>query len=336
MKLTGLPRAIIYGLYLFFIFTCIAISDVIMTLSIPVLFFSRSIFRKITNSIASFGWPLFTFAFETFGRNKIVWSGEPIHEYQEGSSKGLGRDRNALVTINHTYYCDWLLSFSLGERCGRIGNIKIAMKDVIKYIPFVGVGIWAMGFIFLSRKWQDDQKKINQAYSHLKTDGEPFWFVTHPEGSRVNATNVKKSQEFAKERGLPILNNVLLPRVKGFTSSVLALRDNLDAVYDLTVAYKKRPAGFLALFFGSRPTEIHVHLKRFPIQSLPTEEKHIEQWLYQRSKEKDILIQQFKDKGYFSEKPLDLPFNPKNYLINFLVWLLIFSLSIYSFYYLFI
>jgi len=335
MKLIGLPRAVIYGLYLTFIFLSIALSDVIMTLSIPILLFSRSIFRKITNGIAQFGWPLFTFAFETFGRNKIIWTGEPLNEFQEGSSKD-GKDRNALVTINHTYYCDWLLSFSLGVRCGRIGNIKIAMKDVIKYIPFVGIGIWAMGFIFLSRKWQDDQKKINKAYSHLKTDGEPFWFVTHPEGSRVNATNIKKSQEFAKERGLPILNNVLLPRVKGFTSSVLALRDTLDAVYDLTVAYKKRPAGFIHLFYGARPTEIHVHLRRFPIQSLPTEEKHIEQWLYQRSKEKDILIQQFKDKGYFSEQPLDLPFNPKKYIFNFFVWLSMLTIFLYICYLIFI
>ncbi|EAL63183.1 hypothetical protein DDB_G0288523 [Dictyostelium discoideum AX4] len=314
-------------LYIVFIFSCIALSDAIMMISIPVLLVSRSYFRKITNAIAHFGWPLITLAFETLGRNKLVFTGDSIKDYQNfdnNQKKVLGKDRNALVLINHTYHCDWLLSFSLGERSGRIGNIKIAMKDIIKYVPFAGIGIWAMGFIFLSRKWQNDQPKINKAYEHLRKDGEPFWFVTHPEGSRVSEKNLKESQEFSRSRGLPILENLLIPRVKGFTSSVVALHDQIDAVYDLTVAYKKKPGNIFRLLYGANPTEIHVHVRRFPISSIPVNDiKGVEQWLYKTYQEKDRLLKSFKENGYFSDgKFLDQPFKPQKYLKNLFVWII--------------
>ncbi|EGC29814.1 hypothetical protein DICPUDRAFT_58605 [Dictyostelium purpureum] len=320
-------RIIFFIVYMIFIFSSIALSDLVMTLCIPIFLISRSYFRKITNLIAQLGWPLFTLAFETLGRNKLVYSGESLREYQnfDSNKKIEGKDRNALVLINHTHHCDWLLSFSLGERCGRIGNIKIAMKDIIKYIPFVGAGIWAMGFIFLSRQWQNDQHKINKAYSHLKKDGEPFWFVTHPEGSRFGPSNLKSSQEFAKSRNLPILNNILMPRVKGFTSAVLALNDTVDAVYDLTVAYKKAPGNMVKLIYGSDPTEIHIHVRRFPLSEIPTSnEKDIEQWLYDRYYEKDQLLKTFKEKGYFDQsKHLNLPFKYQKYLPNLILWIVL-------------
>lgn len=39
----------------------------------------------------------------------------------------------------------------------------------------------------------------------------------------------KKSQKFAAEAGLPILANVLLPKTKGFSFCLEALRGSLDA-----------------------------------------------------------------------------------------------------------
>eukprot|EP01133_Synstelium_polycarpum_P006246 gene6246-7239_t len=316
---------IAFILYVGFIFSAIALSDVIMTVSMPLLLFSSNYFRKLTNGIAQLGWPLFTVALEFLGKNKLVFSGDDIRAYQT-------RDRSALVTLNHTYYCDWMLAFSLGERTGRIGNIKIAMKDIIKYVPFVGVGIWAMGFIFLSRSWQNDQPKINKAFSRLKKDGEPFWFVTHPEGSRMSAANLKDSRQFAMDRGgnVPLLDNILVPRVKGFTTAVQATRDVVDVVYDMTAAYKRPPRGFLGLLYGANPTEVHIHLRRYPITDVPTSDADASAWLYARYKEKDELLAHFKEKGHFPGKTLDYPFNARKYLPNFVMWLSAVGLFIYT------
>ena len=38
-----------------------------------------------------------------------------------------------------------------------------------------------------------------------------------------------RSQKFAREGGLPILKNVLLPKTKGFNACLKILRDSLDA-----------------------------------------------------------------------------------------------------------
>jgi hypothetical protein len=41
-----------------------------------------------------------------------------------------------------------------------------------------------------------------------------------------------RSQQFAEKHGLPILNNVLLPRTKGFTACMDSLQGSLDAGYN--------------------------------------------------------------------------------------------------------
>ncbi|GAM28970.1 hypothetical protein SAMD00019534_121460 [Acytostelium subglobosum LB1] len=318
--------ALFFSTYLLFIFSAIALSDVIMTVSIPLLLLSRNLFRKITNKISNTGWPLFTLAFEVLGRNKLIFTGDDLLAAQK-------TDRNALVVLNHTYHCDWLLSFSLGERLGRIGNIKIAMKDVIKYIPFVGVGIWAMGFIFLSRRWQDDQKKINKAFSHLKQDGEPFWFVTHPEGSRLSPKSLAECQRFARERGnVPLLENILLPRLKGFVSSVVALRDETDAIYDMTAAYAKPPGGFIQMLYGNHPSQIHIHLRRFDMAKLPKDEAEVGTWLYNLYKEKDDLLKHFKTHGHFPGAQLThmMEYRASKYILNMVMWSVAVAMFMYS------
>ncbi|KYQ90713.1 putative acetyltransferase protein [Tieghemostelium lacteum] len=315
-------RLIFFIFYVIYVFLAIGLCDIIMMVTMPLILVNRQTYRKITNFLATKGWPLIVFAFERIGRNRIIFTSDhdiTIHNNHDPNERG-----NALVLLNHTYHCDWLLSFSFGERIGRIGNIKIAMKNAIKYVPLAGPGIWAMGFIFLSRKWQNDQKKINKAYQHLRDEQEPFWFVTHPEGSRLSETNLTECHEFSNSRGLPLLHNVLVPRVKGFTSSVIALREQLDYIYDLTVAYKKRPASFFALFLGYNPTEVHVHIKKIPICELPTDETQIGDWLYDLYTSKDQLLKQFKLKGYFpNSRKLDLSFNYQKYYVNLVVWLLL-------------
>ncbi len=69
-------------------------------------------------------------------------------------------------------------------------------------------------------------------------------------GSRLTPDKLEASQKFAKERNLPVLNNVLLPRLKGFLASAQNLREDLDGIIDLTLVYKNRPPNFMSLFFG--------------------------------------------------------------------------------------
>jgi len=156
-----------------------------------------------------------------------------------------------------------------------------------------------MGFVFVSRNWETDKKKIQNVFKFLKGGKEPFLLFTHPEGSRIDEEKKKNSHKFAEERGLPKLENMLLPRTKGFCSTIEALAPELAAVYDFTIAYTRPPPAMLSVSFkwgipdAVKKGQVHVLIKRYPISDLPRDPKAQETWLYNLYSEKDKLITQW-------------------------------------------
>jgi 1-acyl-sn-glycerol-3-phosphate acyltransferase len=125
----------------------------------------------------------------------------------------------------------------------------MVLKGSLRWIPFVGNALSAIGFVFLSRSWESDKTKLRKAFSNLKTSDFGYWLASHPEGTRLNAKKLEEANAFAKAKGLPQMKNVLLPRVKGFYAALSSLRDQPTCVVDMTIAYESRPAnpfGFLA------------------------------------------------------------------------------------------
>ena len=88
----------------------------------------------------------------------------------------------------------------------------------------------------------------------------------------------------------------MLPRKKGFTATIegntnipkkpdlkrmIGLHDSVDAVYDLTIAYQdgntyRPPLSDVVLRKG---VKVHLHVRRFPIKDVPTNEADLDQWL---------------------------------------------------------
>ena len=121
----------------------------------------------------------------------------------------------ALVIANHQSYSDWLSSkscaicsfdpqltvFALSMRKGRMGTQKFFAKDVIRYIPGFGWGIWLLGSVFLSRNCnlefpfiiclrvcivgQKDMKIIHDMFAHLNYLNCGFWLTLFAEGTRL-------------------------------------------------------------------------------------------------------------------------------------------------------
>lgn len=58
---------------------------------------------------------------------------------------------------------------------------------------------------------------------------ETVWFRAYNRGTLCREAKCKRSKKFAAENGLPVLNNVLLPRTKGFVSCLQELSCSLDA-----------------------------------------------------------------------------------------------------------
>ena len=106
-----------------------------------------------------------------------------------------------------------------------------------------------------------------------------------------------------------MLNNVLIPRYKGFIASLNALRDGyVDAVYDVTVGFPNRNVPFiLDVASGAVKLTIHMHVRRFTIADIPRDTKEIEAWCLKLYQDKDAMLEQFFNTGTFPGPELDEP-----------------------------
>ncbi|XP_062065192.1 lysocardiolipin acyltransferase 1 isoform X3 [Lepus europaeus] len=105
-----------------------------------------------------------------------------------------------------------------------------------------------------------------------------------------------RSNDFAEKNGLQKYEYVLHPRTTGFTFVVDRLREgrNLDAVHDITVAYPHNiPQTEKHLLHGNFPKEIHFHVHRHPIDTLPTSKEDLQLWCHKRWEEKEERLRSF-------------------------------------------
>jgi len=311
----------VYFIWVFFVVSSIAVSNTIIIVLSPLQFFSKRAYRHLCEFFAWLLWPFFVYSLEVVGRNRVHFYG----------FEDIPKKETAIVLSNHVSYMDWLMTFVLACRKQRVHCVKVQVKQVIKYIPFVGLAIQGVGFIFLNRNWTEDRSSLKHAFNNLKTLGMPFWLLSHPEGSRWNKEKLEESNQFAKKRDLPQLKHVLLPRVKGFITTATMLRNQIDAVYDISIAYSQQPPNFWVLFSGSRPIEIHLFVRRFPIASIPKDEPSIADWLYKVYAEKDQLIEEFKKNGkYTSGRVIGTPYCDDNIGMKFLTWTFVGLIPFYA------
>ncbi|OCT79507.1 hypothetical protein XELAEV_18026316mg [Xenopus laevis] len=105
-----------------------------------------------------------------------------------------------------------------------------------------------------------------------------------------------RSDEFAEKNKLQKYEYVLHPRTTGFTFIVDRLREgnNLDAIHDITVAYPHNiPQTEKHILNGNFPKEIHFHVCRYPVSSLPVSKEELQLWCQQRWKEKEDRLRAF-------------------------------------------
>lgn len=72
------------------------------------------------------------------------------------------------------------------------------------------------------------------------------------------------------------------------------LGKNLDAVHDITVAYPCNiPQTEKHLLHGNFPKEIHFHVRRHPIDTLPMSREELQLWCHKRWEEKEERLRSF-------------------------------------------
>ncbi|WJZ83738.1 hypothetical protein VitviT2T_003394 [Vitis vinifera] len=174
-----------------------------------------------------------------------------------------------------------------------------------------------MEFIPVERKWEIDEPLMHQMLSTFRDPRDPLWLAVFPEGTDFTEQKCIRSQKYAAEKGLPILKNVLLPKTKGFCACLEDLRGSLDAVYDLTIGYKHQCPSFLDNVFGVDPSEVHMHVRRIPLNNIPTSENEVTTWLMDTFILKDQLLSNFYSQGGFPHQGTEGTLSTMKCLVNF-------------------
>lgn len=253
--------------------------------------FSVHYSRKTTSFLFGMWLSLWPFLFEKINKTKVVFSGENVPP-----------EKRVLLFANHRTEVDWMYLWNLALRKGQLGYIKYILKSSLMTIPVLSWAIHLFEFIPVERKWEIDERIIQNRLSKFKNPRDPLWLAVFPEGTDYTEEKCIKSQEYAVEHGLPVLENVLLPKTKGFITCLQELRSSLDAVYDVTMAYKHRQPDFLDNVYGIDPSEVHIHIRTVELKNIPTSEDEVADWMIQRFRQKDQLLADFHIRGHFPDE----------------------------------
>ncbi|KAF4650343.1 1-acyl-sn-glycerol-3-phosphate acyltransferase delta, partial [Perkinsus olseni] len=251
--------------------------------------FSRDAFRKLNWYICYLSWaPL------------IAWGERTTRLVMHGNAQDWGqlsRDR-ALVLSNHIAGMDWLMMWAVTERTGGLPACKALLKESLRFLPFLGWSWACADYPFLARQWDKDKKSLAKSFQRLREYTSPYLLTVFAEGTRRTATKLRESQEFAKSKGWKSLQNVLLPKTKGFTATVNALADQLDSVFDVTLVSPPGLEPTLGSVITGKDAELHVLLDRIPIDKIPLgDDTKLDAWLRHRWAVKDDRISGFLSSG---------------------------------------
>ncbi len=259
------------------------------TASTALIPFAPGTFRKFNRWAANVWWGWCVTTGRTMNKNQLVVTGDDVPMRE-----------NAIVILNHQNMPDitWLMDYARQKE--RLGDMKWLVKDIIKYVPGVGWGMLFIDCVFIKRDWTKDREHIRQTFAKLRDNDVPVWFISFSEGTRITPEKLAKSQAYAREHGQYIPRHTLVPRTKGFTATVEGLRDHVTAVYDCTLGYVEGVPTLWQFIQGYAP-KAHLHVRRYPIESLPTDEPELAHWLMERFQEKDELLHQYYETGAFPD-----------------------------------
>ena len=156
-----------------------------------------------------------------------------------------------IFMANHQIYTDWLYQWWIAYTSQMHGHVYIILREDLKYIPILGIGMMFYGFIFMSRKWAADKPRMLHRLGKLKSRHsgpmsgsqglDPMWLMIFPEGTNLSANQRNKSRAFAEKQGIKDMKHQILPRSTGLLFCLEQLKGTVEWVYDCTVAYEGTP-----------------------------------------------------------------------------------------------
>jgi 1-acyl-sn-glycerol-3-phosphate acyltransferase len=288
-KPVGLPTSLRGLAILVFGFATLLPFNLLQLLSLVLLPFSSRAFRAVNRWCADTWWGWCVSAAERWNGTRFLFTGDDVPMRE-----------NALLASNHQQMPDITAMMKFCKTKDRLGDMKYFVKKQLKWVPGMGWGMQFLDCLFIDRDWTSDREKIRKTFARLVEGDVPVHLVSFVEGTRFTIPKLEAARDYARQHDMYEPRHTLVPRTKGFVASVEGLRSHIDAVYDITIAYE---IGIPTLwqYIKGLVQRIHVHVRRFEIDSLPESADGLRHWLLDRWQEKDELLNYFYETGGFPE-----------------------------------
>lgn len=218
-------------------------------------------------------------------------------EWDVEMPEGLSREGWYLVISNHRSWVDIVALLEAFH--GRIPFLRFFLKRELIWLPFVGIGAWALDFPFMRRYPKEVlEKRPELRGKDLETTRRT---VERLRGTPVSILNFLEGTRFTPEKRdaqKSPYRHLLIPRAGGFAFVLQALGPQLRAVVDATIVYPDGRTGFWDLLSG-RISKVIVRARRIEVpreflvgdyENDPVFRERFQAWARELWREKDELI----------------------------------------------
>lgn len=140
------------------------VADVLLSALLPISAILPDVCYNASSRIAERIWRGVQEIFTRSNKAEIIVSG----------AAKLPKGESAIVISNHVEWTDFYMIQELAEKAGMLGRCRWFAKQQLKWVPFLGWGLWAMNMPLVSRKWTEDQKEMDRVFRGVVQRGWPI------------------------------------------------------------------------------------------------------------------------------------------------------------------
>lgn len=276
---------------------------------LPLMFLKHTLWRRLIDRLVGF------WMFMPAGLIEVLFGAHVTI-----SGKKIDHSEPALIIMNHRTCLDWLFFWNALIRMDPwlLTSQKISLKAVIRYMPGAGWAMAANAFMFLKRCLKQDEDHIEAMIDYYARSGHAYQLLLFPEGTDKDHWATERSRQYALKKNLAQYDYVLHPRTAGFNIILRKMRQvgYVKNIYDVTVGYADLivQSEFQLILQGACPKNIHFHVSKVDIDSLPEQDESVTKWLINRWNEKESKLSYFynnsnlEQQRTFMKEPNDVVF----------------------------
>ena len=139
------------------------LADLCLSALLPVSVVFPNLVYSVSSKIAASVWRGIQTIFTRFNGARITISGS-----------NLPPGESAIVIANHISWTDFYMIQAAAIRSDMLGRCRYFAKQQLKWVPFLGWGLWAMGMPLVTRRWLQDRAEMDAIFGRIVRDRLPI------------------------------------------------------------------------------------------------------------------------------------------------------------------